>query len=376
MRGFIWMFVAGLAVCNAAKKCVKSPTKVSGSNAPHKICSGDLIFHENFHTLDFQKWKHENTLSGGGNWEFQWYTNNRSNSYVKNNRLYIKPTLTADVIGEDNLFKMNLDINGGSPADYCTDDRNWGCSRTGTPTNILNPIRSAKLTTVDSFAFKYGRVEFKAKMPTGDWLWPAIWMVPRYNVYSTWPASGEIDLVEARGNENLTQNGKNIGTEQAGSTLHWGPDPAHNGYMKTHFDKNSPGNGFNKDFRIYGFEWTPEYLKFSIDGEVLGIVKPEKSFWELGEFEKSGLNNPWVSGTKLAPFDEQFYLIINLAVGGVSYFPDDSENPVPKPWSNKSPTAMTDFWKGKSGWLPTWNLDKNNGEDAALQVDYIKVLAL
>lgn len=44
--------------------------------------------------------------------------------------------------------------------------------RTGTPTNILNPIRSAKLTTVDSFAFKYGRVEVKAKMPTGDWLWP------------------------------------------------------------------------------------------------------------------------------------------------------------------------------------------------------------
>lgn len=82
-------------------------------------------------------------------------------------------------------------------------------------------------------------------------------MVPRYNVYSTWPASGEIDLVESRGNEQLIQNGINIGVEQVGSTLHWGPDPAHNAYTRTHFDRNSPGNGYNKDFRVYELEWSP-----------------------------------------------------------------------------------------------------------------------
>lgn len=375
MKGFIWVFVIGLAVCNAERKCGMTPTTVSGLKAPRRICSGDLIFYDNFRELDFEKWKHENTLSGGGNWEFQWYTNNRSNSYVKNNRLYIKPSLTADTIGEENLYKMTLDLNGGGPADYCTDARFFGCMRTGTPTNILNPIRSAKLTTVDSFAFKYGRVEVKAKMPTGDWLWPAIWMVPRYNVYGTWPASGEIDIVESRGNAQLIQNGINIGAEQVGSTLHWGPDPAHNAYTRTHFDKNSPGNGYNKDFRVYELEWSPDYLKFSIDGEHLGTVLPNKTFWELGEFQTSGLSNPWVSGTNLAPFDEQFYFIINVAAGGVNYFPDDAENPIPKPWKNRSPTAMTDFWKGKSGWLPTWNLDTNDGEDAALQVDSIKVWA-
>ena len=49
----------------------------------------------------------------------------------------------------------------------------------------------------------------------------AIWMLPRHNAYGTWPASGEIDLVESRGNLRLMQNGVNIGVEQAGQTLHW-----------------------------------------------------------------------------------------------------------------------------------------------------------
>ena len=65
-----------------------------------------LIFLDNFDTFNFKKWKHDLTMSGGGNWEFQLYHNNRTNSYVKDGVLYIKPTLTADRIGESNL-KMN-----------------------------------------------------------------------------------------------------------------------------------------------------------------------------------------------------------------------------------------------------------------------------
>ena len=49
---------------------------------------------------------------------------------------------------------------------------------------------SGKLTTVTSYSMKYGRVEVKAKLPKGDWLWPAIWMLPRHNEYGEWPASG------------------------------------------------------------------------------------------------------------------------------------------------------------------------------------------
>jgi len=57
------------------------------------------------------------------------------------------------------------------------------------------------LRTAESFAFKYGRVEVKAKTPVGDWLWPAIWLLPKDQEYGQWPASGEIDIFESRGND-------------------------------------------------------------------------------------------------------------------------------------------------------------------------------
>jgi len=92
---------------------------------------------------------------------------------------------------------------------------------------------SGKLTTVESFKIKYGRVEVKAKLPKGDWLWPAIWMLPRYNEYGQWPASGEIDIMESRGNVNYPREFGG-GPETFGSTMHWGPDYSTNQYTKTH----------------------------------------------------------------------------------------------------------------------------------------------
>lgn len=96
--------------------------------------------------------------------------------------------------------------------------------------NIINPIQSAKITTVSSFSIKYGRVEVRAKLPQGDWLWPAIWLLPADNAYGQWPASGEIDIMESRGNLNYPTN-LGGGVESFGSTLHWGPDWSQNGYI-------------------------------------------------------------------------------------------------------------------------------------------------
>jgi beta-glucanase (GH16 family) len=184
-----------------------------------------------------KKWNHENTLAGGGNWEFQWYTNSRENSYTEDGVLYIKPTLVADEMGEDFLYSGQLDLNGGAPADECTDPQWYGCVRTGTAESILNPIKSARIRTVDSFAFKYGKVVIRAKMPGGDWLWPSIWLMPRWNQYSFWPASGEIDIVESRGNRNLVNaSDVHIGTQMISSTLHWGPAWNANMYQLTNVD--------------------------------------------------------------------------------------------------------------------------------------------
>jgi beta-glucanase (GH16 family) len=137
-----------------------------------------LVFEDNFDKLDFKKWQHEITMGGGGNWEFEMYVNRRQNSFVKDGVLYIQPTTTADNIGEAAVKSGSYSLWGGSPADLCTSNQFWGCERTAGGTNIINPIQSARLRTVNSFNFKYGRVEVRAQLPKGDWIWPAIWMLP------------------------------------------------------------------------------------------------------------------------------------------------------------------------------------------------------
>ncbi|XP_055374595.1 beta-1,3-glucan-binding protein-like isoform X2 [Condylostylus longicornis] len=364
---------------NKGYRCTKSRTVASGSKARYgPYCSGQLIFKDDFDTFDFEKWQHENTLAGGGNWEFQWYTNNRSNSFTKEGKLHIRPTLTSDAFGEEFLTSGLAEIAGGAPADQCTNPSFFGCTRVGTKTHVINPVRSARIRTVESFNFKYGRLEVRAKVPTGDWLWPAIWLLPKRNAYGTWPASGEIDLLESRGNRELYNNGVNIGVEQYGTTLHYGPDPNYNGWKYAHFVQNARNNeGFNKDFHKYTLEWTPEYMKFYLDDVETGTFNAEDGFFKRGKFPEN-IDNPWqYSNSGMAPFDQEFYIIINLAVGGTNgYFPDSAENPNPKPWLNSSPHALTDFWDGRSNWLSTWNYDNKTNNDRDFQIDYVRVYAL
>jgi len=308
--------------------CTPSVTTVSGSRAPQSFCSGQLIFEENFDNLDQGKWKHEMTMSGGGNWEFQWYVNDRSNSYTTGGNLHIKPTFTADIYGEAFLTSGRVVI----PPEVCTQEWHYGCDRTGTPDNIINPIRSALVSTIDSFAYKFGTLEIRAKMPVGDWLWPALWMMPKYSVYGDWPRSGEIDLMEMRGNRNLYAQGGHVGNQQAASTMHFGPSQEHNGFMTTHWAKNQYP-GWNENFHVYKVSWSPGQIQFLYDNEIIGTVDAGAGFWQRGGFASSGLQNPWAQGTNMAPFDQEFFIMLNLAVGGTNYFADEFENRGSyKPW--------------------------------------------
>ncbi|XP_031636941.1 beta-1,3-glucan-binding protein-like [Contarinia nasturtii] len=367
-----------------SSKCEPSITTASGTYAMHKAsgqyCSGDLIFEDTFDIFDTRKWQHENTLSGDGKWEFQWYTNNRSNSFCEEGYLHIRPTLTSDVYGETFLSSGVVNLHGGSDADQCTNPSFYGCERTGSVPLIINPVRSAKIRTQDSFSFKYGKVEISAKMPAGDWLFPAIWFLPKDNAYGSWPSSGEIDLVLSRGNRNFTNAEKHIGIEQITSSLHFGPFTSLDLYQSALFVRNAkPGNGFNNEFHRYQMEWTADKIVFSVDDVETGAIKAGTGFWSRGLFDSiaPGVMNPWrLSTTNMAPFDQEFYLIMNLAVGGSQHFPDDASNAINKPWTNESPTAAADFWNARNAWLPTWNLDQNLSRDASLIVDYVRVWAL
>ena len=332
-----------------------------------KTSNGDdlvLALEDEFNTFNLSLWKHELTLSGGGNWEFEAYLNNRSNSFVRDGVLYIKPTLMEDQIGLANV-KNGFDMNiwGGAPADLCTQNEFFGCERTsGAGGNYLNPIKSARLRTAESFNFKYGRVEVKAKAPKGDWLWPAIWMLPRHQQYGIWPSSGEIDIMESRGNPPSYPPG---GYNSFGSTLHWGIDYLHDFYPKTH--ATNTGTDLTADFHVYGLIWNETYIGTYFDDEsnVVLSVPINQSFWSMTGLQSPPWDNPWVGAGNNAPFDQEYYLVINLACGGtVGYFPDGNG----KPWSDTSPHAVNEFYDAKAQWYSTWN-----GESSALQIESVKV---
>jgi len=337
---------------------------VCAAAAPQEV----LVWSDEFNTLNFSKWKHELTMGGGGNWEFEMYINNRSNSYVRDSVLYIQPTLTADTIGIPNLENgFDFSLWGADPATLCTGNAFYGCERTsGAGGNFLNPIQSARMRTAETFSFTYGRLEVRAKLPKGDWMWPAIWLLPKDAAYGPWPASGEIDLMESRGNARGYPPG---GVESFGSTLHWGPYWPEDPYTLTHGTYTLPQGDLSQDFHIYGLYWNSTNIITYFDTPsqvVLNVDTSKQSFWEMGGWNNSTtINNPWYGQGNNAPFDQEFYLIMNVAVGGTnSYFPDGDG----KPWVDTDPHAVNSFWNNQAQWYPTWQQNASS-----LQVDYVRV---
>lgn len=110
---------------------------------------------------------------------FDWTTNDATNSYISNKQLHIVPTLTTEttnITGDQilNGYQVNLTRDGTCTSSVSTDCAIFSNSSSGA---IIPPVRSARLTTKGKFSITYGRVEVVAKLPQGDWLWPAIWYV-------------------------------------------------------------------------------------------------------------------------------------------------------------------------------------------------------
>lgn len=333
-----------------------------------------LVKEDNFDELDTEFWQHEITMGGGGNWEFQMYTNNRSNSFVDNGILYLRPTLTKDSIGDANVRGNNFryDLWGSQPANLCTGNSFYGCERTaGAGGNYINPIKSARLRTVNSLNLKYGKVEVRAQIPKGDWIWPAIWMLPKGGYYGEWPASGEIDIMESRGN---TPAPGFEGRDYVLSTLHWGPHYPQNGYALTTKALKRSSGAWSDAFHTYTLEWTPEKIVTYVDGVVsLTVDMTADNFWNKGGWNGSVYENPWKNRPNNAPFDQPMYLVLNVAVGGTNGF--FADNYPGKPWSNQSPNAVNQFYDAQGSWLPGWELT-NQQHPSAMKIDYVKFYCL
>ncbi|OQR87405.1 beta-1,3-glucan-binding-like protein [Achlya hypogyna] len=355
-----------------------------------------LIFEDNFDdAFDLSVWKHDITLGGNGNREFQAYVNSRNNSYVKDGKLHLRATLTDEAYGDAGVTAGVMDLWGTSPYSSCSSPQFVGCRKQAVGQDILPPVQSARIQTMESFSFKYGRIEIKTKLPKGDWLWPGIWMMAKDNKYGPWPSSGELDIMESRGNgpDYTDDKGDPIGNNRFSSCFHFGPAWNKDAYpVAVNDTKALPDHrSYGDEFHTFGFYWDEDEMFSYIDtpDQVVTRVAAygKKSFWDIGLesgawFANDSYNN-FQDGPINAPFDQEMYLIMNVAVGGTSiakgfldsgYFPDDRGN---KPWRTNDSYPHYNFYSQKDKWLDTWTQGGALASDmAAMQIDSVKVWGL
>ncbi|KAL9583005.1 MAG: hypothetical protein Q9212_002969 [Teloschistes hypoglaucus] len=318
----------------------------------HDYCSIlDDDFSGGFNT---DVWTKESEVGGFGNGQFEQTTTTDENVFIQDGKLHIKPTLQ-----DENLINTNTIIDLTKPPLTCSSDVWANCHAVTNTTNgtIIPPVKSGRISTKKSKTIKYGRVEVTAVLPEGDWMWPAIWMLPAENKYGDWPKSGEIDIAESRGNNyTFAQGGNNI----VSSALHWGPNEANDAWWRTNVKRNALHTTFTKKEHKFGMEWSEKYIFTYIDTRLLQVLYTnfDQSLWERGQFPLSDSNgtrltDPWSqTGNKATPFDQPFYLILNVAVGSTNgWFKDGASG---KPWVDQSLTARKDFWDARAQWHPTW----------------------
>lgn len=233
----------------------------------------NLVWNDEFsgNSLDTSKWDYQTGngaaygVSGWGNDEAQIYTRSDENTSVKDGKL----TITAKKEGNGYTSARLRTVKEEIGSD--------GKAATGTPLKIGT----------------YGKVEAKIKMPAGDGIWPAFWMLPHDSEYGTWASSGEIDIMEARGR---------LSGEVCG-TIHYGDVwPNNSSAGKTYFFEN--GDSIEQ-YHVYTIEWDPNAMRWYVDGNLYSTI----SNWYSVQGESGNYPYP-------APFDEEFYILLNMAVGG------------------------------------------------------------
>jgi beta-glucanase (GH16 family) len=147
---------------------------------------------------------------------------------------------------------------------------------------------SARLRSLGKGDWTFGRMEMRARMPIGKGLWPAFWMLPSDSIYGGWAASGEIDIVEYLGDR----------PRRILATIHYGFPWPRNIYSTTVYDL--PSGTFHEDFHVFAIEWEYGEIRWYLDDQLYAV------------------RNAWFSsgGRYPAPFDQDFHLLLNLAVGG------------------------------------------------------------
>lgn len=230
-------------------------TSVTKTETP-QLSGYNLLWSDEFDgdTLNEENWNRELRDPGWTNNELQEYTGSDDNIFVRDGKLVLKAIKTEK-----------------DGKEYYT---------------------SGKVNSQNKRDFMYGKVVVSAKVPEGQGLWPAIWMMPQdEQFYGQWPKCGEIDIMEVLGNQ----------VDTAYGTLHYGePHAEQQGTVVL-----TDGSTFASEFHEYSVEWEPGEFRYYIDGEHYLTIND----WFTavnGEDEK-----PYP-----APFNQPFFVQMNLAVGG------------------------------------------------------------
>ncbi len=233
--------------------------------------------------LDRTKWKPEESCWGGGNFERQCYTDREANVEVKDGLLLLKARKER-FTGPDRPPEIAPNPNPQVTQEYT----------------------SGKVRTRGLHAWKYGRIEARAKVPKGQGTWTAFWMMPNDDAYGGWPLSGEIDILEAVNQGAACDECEgDVGENRSISALHFGELYPDNTYVSKF--SALPSKALQSDeFHVYSVEWGEGLIRFLVDDRVHFSATQED--W----FTASAL----AEGRAAAPFDQPFYVMANFAVGG------------------------------------------------------------
>jgi beta-glucanase (GH16 family) len=232
-----------------------------------------LVWSDEFSTQDGsspdpKKWTYDLGGKGWGNQELESYTDRPENAHIEKGNLVI----TAQ--------KESFTGADGITRDYT----------------------SARLKTQGLFVQTYGRIEARIKIPEGQGMWPAFWMLGQDIPTAVWPKCGEIDIMENIGKEPGTIHG----------SLH-GPSTTANTSDLTSIFTLPAGQNVAADFHLYAVEWEPDAVRFYVDSNLYATFR--QSDWPAG--------GKWV-------FDHPFFIILNLAVGGDWPGPPDASTKFPQ----------------------------------------------
>lgn len=246
---------ATITVMSGAARKQIAVTQAAAASTAYPAPDGySLVWHDEFNSgseLNANDWTHEVQKSGWVNDELQNYVN------------HITP--------EGNLV---TEVKNGSLQIHCLKED--------------GKIYSGRVYAKVNEGWKYGYIEGRIKLPKGKGTWPAFWMMPVNNDWTTnpWPRCGEIDIMEeVGGHANYTSSSihcenynHSIGTQKTAERL---------------------TSGAEDDFHIYAIEWTEDYIQTYVDGNPL-----------------LRFNNDGAGNIKTWPFNKHFYVILNLAWGG------------------------------------------------------------